>query len=291
MPRLIPISYRGHPYPMGISPALDELPGHFDRKKLHTSRPYCLHTEYSAGPRQWNSPLLRGLNEIMSAQRKGIPELWANHRWGEQFAEFIVRLVGDNQDPTLIEIHPPFTSYCKDIDAFLDAYAVFASSLRARFPRSTIVIENRNGSRHPSKFLVSTVGDVNTLFAAADRRGIDLKLALDLPQIFSAHLGSKPPTTSEVEHLLGKLRPVAHRIETLHIWGRRKTAHNGTLDDLFGHDPIAKDAFFTGIHRLLEDGRPRYFLPEVNSSKEDLQSIVSDFISAGFELTNRLEVP
>ena len=291
MPRLIPISYRGHPYPMGISPALDELPGHFDRKAFLTKRPYCLHTEYSAGPRQWNSPLLRGLDEITSSQRKGIPELWPNRRWGVQFAEFVIRLVGDNQDPTLIEIHPPFVSYCKDVDSFLDIYGVFASTLRVRIQKSTIVIENRNGTRHPSKFLVSTVSDVVNLFAAAERRGIDLGLALDLPQIFSAHLGSKPPTPLEVEHLLEKLRPVAHRIETLHIWGRRKTAHNGTLDDLFGHDPLAKETFFDGLHRLLEDGRPRYFLPEVNSSKEDLQSIVSDFVSAGFGFTNRLEEP
>ena len=285
MPRLIPISFGGHPYPMGISPALDELPGHFDRKAFLTKRPYCLHTEYSAGPRQWNSPLLRGLDEITSAQRKGIPELWPSCRWGEQFAEFITRLVGDNQDPTIVEIHPPFVSYCKDVDAFLDGYAVFVSSLRARFPRSTIVIENRNGTRHPSKFLVSTVGDVVNLFAAIERRGIDLKLALDLPQIFSAHLGSKPPTPLEVEHLMEKLRPVVHRIATLHIWGRRKTAHNGTLDNLFGHNLLAKETFFDGLHRLLKDGRPRYFLPEVNSSKEDLQSIVSDFVSAGFEFS------
>ena len=283
MPRLIPISYRGHPYPMGISPALDELPGHFDCKKLLTNRPYCLHTEYSAGPRQWNSPLLRGLVEITSAQRKGIPELWRNKRWAEQFAEFIIRLVGDNRNPTLVEIHPPFFSYCEDVDAFLDVYAPFASSLRFRFPRAIIVIENRNGTRHPSKFLVSTVGDVVNLFTAVERRGIELGLALDLPQIFSAHLGSKPPTPPEVEHLLGKLLPVSHRIETLHIWGRRKTAHNGTLDDLFGHDPHSKDAFFTGLLRLLGDGKPRYFLPEVNSSKEDLQAIVSDFISEGFK--------
>jgi hypothetical protein len=82
---------------------------------------------------------------------------------------------------------------------------------------------------------------------------------------------------------LEKLRPVAHRIETFHIWGRRKTAHNGTLDDLFGHDPLAKEASFDGLHQRLEDRRPRYFLPEVNSSREDLQSIVSDFVLAGFE--------
>jgi hypothetical protein len=286
MPRLIPISFGGRPYPMGISPVLDELPGHFDRKAFLTRRPYCLHTEYSAGFRQWNSPLLRGLDEITSSQRKGIPELWPNHKWGEQFAEFIIRLVGENQDPTLIEIHPPFVSYCKDVDSFLDAYAVFASSLRLKFPGSAIVIENRNGTRHPSKFLVSTVGDVVNLFAADKHRDIDLKLALDLPQIFSAHLGSKPPTPLEVEHLLEKLRPVAHRVETLHIWGRRKTAHNGTLDDLFGHDPLAKEAFFYGLHRLLENGKPRYFLLEVNSSKEDLQAIVSDFVEAGFDFAN-----
>jgi len=271
---------------MGISPALDELPGHFDRRTFLTNRPYCLHTEYSAGPRQWNSLLLRGLDEITSAQRRGIPELWKSYRWGEQFAEFIVRLVGDNQDPTLIEIHPPFVSYCKGVDSFLDIYEVFASSIRDRFPKSTIVIENRYGTRHPSKFLVSTVGDVVILFTAIQRRSIGLRLALDLPQIFSAHLGSKPPTSLEVEHLLDKLRPVAHRIETLHIWGRRKTAHNGTLDDLFGHNPLAKETFLDGLHRLLEDGRPRYFLPEVNSSTEDLQAIVSDFISAGFKFEN-----
>jgi hypothetical protein len=165
---------------------------------------------------------------------------------------------------------------------------MFASSLRASIPKSTIVIENRNGSRHPSKFLVSTVSDVVNLLAATERNGIDLGIALDLPQIFSAHLGTKPPTPLEIEHLLEKLRPIAQRIETLHIWGRRKTAHNGTLDDLFGHDPIAKEAFFTGLHRLFEDGKPRYFLPEVNSSRDDLQSIVSDFISEGFEFANIL---
>ena len=73
------------------------------------------------------------------------------------------------------------------------------------------------------------------------------------------------------------------------MWGRRKTAHNGTLDDLFGHNPLAKETFFDGLHRLLEDGKPCYFLPEVNSSKEDLQAIVSDFHSAGFDFANNLE--
>jgi hypothetical protein len=96
---------------------------------------------------------------------------------------------GENRYPTLIEIHPPFASYCKDVDAFLEAYEIFTSALRTRIQKSTIVIENLNGSRHPSKFLFSTVGHVVNLSAAADRRGIDLGLALDLPQIFSAHRG------------------------------------------------------------------------------------------------------
>jgi hypothetical protein len=93
----------------------------------------------------------------------------------------------------------------------------------------------------------------------------------------------------ETEHLLWKRRRVSHRLETIHIWGRRRTAHNGTLDDLFGHDPLAKDAFFAGLRLLLDDGRPRYFLPEVNSSKEDLNSIVADFISAGFKFTTTIK--
>jgi hypothetical protein len=53
MPRLIPISYGGHPYPMGISPALDELPGHFDRRMFQTKRLYVC-TPNTAQDRQWN---------------------------------------------------------------------------------------------------------------------------------------------------------------------------------------------------------------------------------------------
>jgi len=36
------------------------------------------------------------------------------------------------------------------------------------------------------------------------------------------------------------------------------------------------------LYDLLNDGRQRYFLPEVNSSADILDSIVTDFIEAGF---------
>jgi hypothetical protein len=105
---------------------------------------------------------------------------------------------------------------------------------------------------HPSKFLVSTVGNVVNLFAAADRRGIDLGFALDLPQIFSAHLGSKLPTPLEIEHLLEKLRPVAHRIETLHMGSPENSAQRNSRRS-FRYDPSRKKHFLmvsTGCSRM-----------------------------------------
>jgi hypothetical protein len=94
-------------------------------------------------------------------------------------------------------------------------HIVFASSFRQD---SKSTSGSRTATVQGTEISASTVGDVVNLFAV-ERRGIDL-LALDLPQIYSAHLGSKPPTPLEIEHLSEKLRPVAHRIETLHIWGQ-----------------------------------------------------------------------
>jgi hypothetical protein len=55
---LIPVQYARHRYPAGIDPALLEAPAHFDVRVLKASRPYSMHTEYSAGPRDFSSPLL-----------------------------------------------------------------------------------------------------------------------------------------------------------------------------------------------------------------------------------------
>lgn len=279
---LIPVQYRGHPYPHGIKPALIEVPGHFDQSPIHETRPYSLHTEYSAGARKWDSPALEGLNELVSSRHRDIAELWPSIRWAVEFAEFIRRLIGTGKPPDIIEIHPPFQSRCPGMEAFLERYGAFHERVRKIFPGTRVVLENRFGTRYPGRFLVSTCGDLLRLGSLLDGRSSSLALALDLPQVFSAECGGSPPSAADVRRILGALRPLAGLVATLHLWGRRKAAHSGTLDDLFGGNAGAKEAFLGGLHDLFSDGKPRYLVPEVNSKASDLDSIIEDLLGAGF---------
>jgi hypothetical protein len=63
------------------------------------------------------------------------------------------------------------------------------------------------------------------------------------------------------------------------------TAHTGDLNNLFCNDFLAKRKFLDYLIEFYDDDKPRYFVPEVNSSVNDLQSIVNDFIHAGADFS------
>lgn len=278
---LVPVRYGALRYPLGIEPAIDEVPGHFDRPAHCGSRPFSLHTEYSAGPRTWSSPLLQDLDEIKRSQRSGIAELWKSPSWSEQFAEFLARMCGGFA-PTVIEVHPPFLRYCASNHQFLEVFGEFRCRVRELFPNAAVVIENRTGSRYPGKFLLRTSEDLVSLGMLVRTTGIDLGFAIDIPQLFMAEVGRAPPSIAEVNRVLDSVRAVADLVKTVHIWGRRGAAHVGTLDDLFGGNREAKSAMLSGLREILSVGPPRYFVPEVNSGHGDLESIVRDFLAEGF---------
>lgn len=287
-PLLIPVRYGRLSYPDGIRPVLQEVPAHFDIAGLDVAGPYSLHTEYSAGDREMDSPALMGLDTIRSSVRRGLPLLWQSVEWAREFAAFVVALVGANPAPTVIEVHPPFRSSCPTNDAFLDRYEVFEGAILAAFPEAEIVIENRHGSRNGGRFLVSTAEDLVALGEEIAIRGLRLGIALDVPQVMNADLGRPPYRYGDLSDLVGRLRPVSQGIETIHLWGRKGiSAHVGDLDDLVGGDAEVKAELLSALHDLLADGRPRYLVPEVNSSEAHLHAIVRDLVEAGFEFTDR----
>lgn len=57
--------------------------------------------------RKLNSPLLEKYQELKNSHKNNIPQLWKNKKWAIEFAYFIIDLIGDNEDPEIIEIHPP----------------------------------------------------------------------------------------------------------------------------------------------------------------------------------------
>lgn len=283
-PHLIRLRYGKQPALVSDTAMMREVPAHLDVKGLKVDGPYALHTEYSSKSRTLDTSLLEGLDTLKASHRRGVPELWSSPQWSEEFGQFIFRLVGNSAPPDVIEIHPPFACTTSSIEDFLDTYAVFESIVWDRFPSCEFVIENRAGSKHPSPFLVSGVDSIVALGQALATRSLRLRIALDLPQVYTAHWGSKQQVSMEGLDLIKRLRPIHAQIHTLHLWGRGASggAHSGGLDGLFAPGSGAKEACLSELCQMLDDGGPdRHLVLEV-TRQNDMEAILADLQNAGF---------
>lgn len=316
MVRLIPIRYRNKNYPEGINPKIEEIPAHFDSKITTPSSEYSLHTEYCYGTRNFTCSACRGLSAISVTDDNGVPKLWFNNAWVKDFIRFILSFIGEENPPRIIEIHPPFNDYCKNLSQFIELYKYFEDGILSKFHETEILIENRYGSRYSEgTFILSTVDNLQELTDLIREHNLKLRFALDFPQLFSAHhLDIGKFSKNELLKIFEKLYPVRKYIASIHLWGKclgknnRISAHMGTLDSYFkglrceditalnvitldsyievgasSDDNNIKRYFLRELHSLLSDGSVRYFLPEVNSKSEHLQTIVRDLIGSDFK--------
>lgn len=315
MPKLIPVAYNRKKYPPEIMPKLIEIPAHFDCKPLSdTEMEYSLHTEYSYNKRNFISDACAGFKAIRAADEGGVPKLWFNKEWVSDFLCFLVNFVGNNKPPKIIEIHPPFDDYCPTIEKFIEIYKDFEKEVLSIWPKVLILLENRSGTKYRNgNFLISNLGDLKQLIIMIEAHHLELRIALDIPQLFQAHnldFFRGRDLQNGLLRILDELYAIRDYIESIHIWGKcigknnRPSSHMGTLDSYFGMIPCKeisaqfvsnsktealeyvadlKSIFLKELYRLFDDGKVRYFLPEVNSKNEHLFSIVKDLQDAGFE--------
>jgi len=285
LPKLIPIKYRRKKYPDDINATIQEVPGHFDEKdfdkkisQIDSEMQYSLHTEYSFGKRNFNSPVFSELElNALGESLNGVPRLWYNGKWSEQFFQFITKLVGENRPPKIIEIHPPFRDYCADMDTFLESYRGFENLVDKRWPESIIAIENRAESFYPDKFLVYDDLDIRKLLEKIEEGKYKLKLMLDIPQLFTALGGIENLNLESIKEAFQRFQENKRLIIGIHIWGRKNgSAHVGSLDNLFNSDINFKESFLKFLSDYFDDDTQRYVVPEVNSSLGDFTSIVND---------------
>jgi len=293
MSLLIPIKYSKRIYPKEIQPKIEELAGHFDKTafNINPKMEYSLHTEYSFGKRKLNSEILKEFPNIKHSHKNFIPQLWKSKEWSQEFSLFIKKLVGDNKPPKIIEIHPPFTDYCKTFQNFLENYEVFENNILKCFPKVDILIENRYGTMYSGgKFLLTNAEDVISLVKSLNLSNLRLRIAFDVIQMFSAYnLTPKNINIRAIREILETLKVCVSKIRGIHIWGKklnesgRLLSHIGNLNTYFNYNNNLKLVFLSELKEFLNDLNPRYFLPEVNSGNEDLKSITHDFISIGFK--------
>lgn len=290
---LIPIKYNRRSYPDGIQAIIREIPGHLDVISIERTCSYSLHTEYSAGSRKLDSVLLQRYKALRTSNIHGVPQLWHDSLWAEEFSEFIQAIVGDNVPPLVIEIHPPFNDYCPSLDEFCSIYRIFEERILSVYTQTEILIENRFGTRYKNgNFLVSSYQDVISLVSRLERLGLRLKIVLDVPQLLSQMGDTSRLTRDKLEAMFVALQACRSKIKSVHLWGKRRNdagrlcAHVGNLDTYFEGNIEMKEHFLRSLHELLHDGLPRYFVPEVNSSALDVAAIVKDLQSAGFVFIN-----
>ena len=290
--KLIPITYHNKKYPSNIISNIDEIAGNLDKSKITPTRSYSLHTEYSHMKRKLDSCLLNKYKVLKESHKNYVPKLWASKEWAIEFANFIIDLIGDNKAPEIIEIHPPFDDYCNNFEEFFDIYEEFEKIIMNIYPSTLIFIENRCGTFYTGgNFLLSTSKSIIEFLKQLSTKNLRLKMVLDYPQVFSAEkIKLDNIKLDKIISFNQNIKPYINLIGGFHIWGKRKnstdtrwTPHTGNLNTLFSFNNDLKVSFLKSILNTFNDDIERYFVPEVNSSEEDLQSIVIDLIDNGFK--------
>ena len=276
------IKYHSQSYPADIPLRIEECAAHFDVSVVRSALRCSLHTEYSYGKRKLDSQLLRQFPAILSAQRDGVPQLWKDENWALEFAQF-VSVIAEGNDLAVIEVHPPFNDYT-DWEGFIKNYSLFEERILAQYPNVCLLIENRCGSiYHGGRFLISKAKEVETLCGLIVQHDLSLKVAYDVPQIYTAHNAKK---LDQFIDLLSQAESIRSQIGGVHLWGKRKSdtgrivAHCGDLTSYFDDDQT-KDLFLHKFNEVFDDGISRKMVLEVNSGNDDLLSIVSDLQSTG----------
>lgn len=277
------VKYHSQEYPADIPLRIEECAAHMDISQIKSSLFRSMHTEYSYGKRKFDSKVVAAYPALLAAHRDFVPQLWHSAEWSQQFANFLITLTA-GEVPAVIEIHPPFSDY-SDITRFVENYKVFEEIIVDCFPQTEILIENRCGSVYKGgRFVISKLPDVENLCEQIAKHDLQLKVAYDVPQIYTAHNAKK---RAEYIDLLRRTRNIRAYIGGVHLWGKRKSesgrlvSHCGDLNSYFSEDAETKALFLEEFTNCFDDGICRKMVLEVNSGNEDLQSIIADLVAAG----------
>lgn len=249
MSLLVPVHLPADVLPGGLA----EFSGHLDAAPPAPAGDYVLRAETGAEPRACVSPLLKGLNLLRESRTGGVPRLWLGSAWTREFYLHLHRLIRGLPAPRYIVLSPPRIADCPTLVEFLALYRPLEAELARRRPGIRLLLENRCvETPDEPQFLVARIQDLVGLARAVDGQGLTLALALNLPQLFRAHFGEKPPTARQVEEVLTSLRACAPAVAAL-----RPLADP---DALFGSAELTRAALVR-LREILSDGRRRHLLP------------------------------
>ena len=306
MVKFIPIRYAHTKYPDDIKPKIQETTANFFNFSKHkeslqkTELPYLsLHTDPGYRGRKdmfISTEMLKEFpiisNNVFDFGSSCVSKLWFNKEWSKEFSGFLVSLAEgvERKRIKVIEIHPPFDTYCDSLENFLEIYATFEEAVMKEFPSTIINIENRCNpapKRKGGKFILSKNDDIVRLSSLILKSGLKLKLVVDIPQLLSEHHGNKLLSEKVIKEVLAPIVDIRNYVSGTHIWGYNINKesggqHSADFNTYFINDEKLKICFLQEICKLFDDGKKRYFVPDVGSTIA-VQSIVNDLRNAGIE--------
>jgi len=317
MVKFIPVNYQNYSYPPDIKPQIQQVSANLGTEILKntTKLPFLyLHTDpsiawdvYTGGNHKKKKrekiilskilpefpTIFKNFHSMLASGKPCVSILWYNKKWSKEFAGFLVRLTEgiDHERIKIIEIHSPFDTYCNSLEIFLERYAIFEEEVLKEFPSAIINIENQFNNDKKRKFgtfLLSNKNDIIKLSNLISKSNLKLKLVVDIPQLYSEHFQNKLLSESEIEDFLTPIRDKRDYISSVHIWGyniKTLRSHDADLDIYFNGNQNVKYCFLQEICKLFNDGKKRYFVPEVNGTPK-VQSIVNDLKNAGIEFVD-----
>lgn len=289
--RLVLVQYKDPIFPGGVSCNLKMVEGHFDIDSVTETGRYILNTEFSYCRRKFKSKAMSNSREVLKANEDGVPLLWHNKKWASVFVQFIRDLTQNAANPEAIVIYPPFSSYMPTIEEFLNVYCVFQNEIKKVYPDTLIMIRNRNKAiKREMDFLINNIDDIKELSKAIEKYKLDLRISLDLTQLFEAqNYQVRYFYEEECRKLFGKLKKYKEYIYGIHIFGKmvgpqgRPKVTSGNFDSRFGVNK--KQVFLQSLSFVFDDELERYFVPEINSGIEDMSLIIDDLQSVGFSFS------
>lgn len=277
-------------YPSGIPVDLQLVYGYFDTEQIVCDKGYILKTECCFDKSSFASSAVSVYKHILDAHKLNVPQLWKNVEWAEEFAEFLIDSTKHLQPPTVIEISPPFDDYILDLEEFVEIYKIFEKKIKGVYPNTEIHIANRCVTVYGcGKYLLSTVYDIIELCQILEQNDLQLKIALDIFTLYSAH-NITQKKRKNIMKILSELEKYRQCIGSVHIWGKgtvgeRRVPRCGDLDSYFLNDVQLKEDFLISLASLFSDDTVRYLILDVDSGEDDLLAIIGDLYHGGCSFT------
>jgi hypothetical protein len=192
--------------------------------------------------------------------------------------------------PKLLEFLSPYRSPNYNEELFFEKYQIFEKSMR-RYTKMKIGIINGYTRRSKDKeYLISTIDDIARLRNTCKELKLQLKLSVDLTDLNGRNVLKK--NINDTINTLAVMRNflIGIHINAVDSWGGRNHVYENDSRNEYvnSFDYPTLSTFMAGLATILQDSRPRFFIPSTVKNSEKLEMLVDTLCRGGFSFESEV---